>query len=72
MTATPVIGHEQTFLNMLKVLDPDVFSKMDVASFRQKVERRQEFGALARMFSATVSAPPPLAMITAKKAIGVR
>lgn len=67
LTATPVVGHEQTFLNMLKVLDPDIFADLELADFRQKVERRQEFGALARMFGASVDVVPPLAIITASK-----
>jgi ATP-dependent helicase HepA len=62
LSATPVIGYEHTFLNMLKVLDPDVFATMDMETFRQKVERRQEFGALARMLG-NMETMPPLTMV---------
>lgn len=55
LSATPVIGHEQTFLNMLKVLDPDIYMATTIDSFREKIEHRQQYGALARMLGGEIS-----------------
>lgn len=63
LTATPVVGNEQIFLNMLKVLDSDVFNSMSIDTLREKVQLRQRFGALASMLGEDMDGAPPVFMI---------
>jgi ATP-dependent helicase HepA len=44
LSATPVLNHEQNFLAMLHFLDPSSYRLNDLASFRDKVARRQDIG----------------------------
>lgn len=67
LTATPVVGNEQTFLNMLKVLDSTVFGSMEIDAFRGRVKLRKEFGALARMLGEDMKNTPPLFMVIAQR-----
>lgn len=41
LSATPVLHNEQGFLEMLHLLDPDVFPLSDGAAFRKRIEHRQ-------------------------------
>lgn len=41
LSATPVLHNERGFLEMLHLLDPDVFSLSDEAAFRRRIEHRQ-------------------------------
>ena len=66
LTATPIIGHEETFLNMLRVLDPDIYAHTDLGAFQIKAKLRKEFGALARMLD-NAERISPIALIKAKK-----
>ena len=46
ISATPVLGNEKTLLALLHLLDPVAYRLDDERMFRQKLERRQEFGRL--------------------------
>jgi ATP-dependent helicase HepA len=50
LSATPVLNHEQDFLAMLHFLDPSTYQLNDLASFRDKVVRRQEIGRVLLSF----------------------
>jgi len=41
LSATPVLHNERGFLEMLHLLDPDVFPLSDEAAFRNRIEHRQ-------------------------------
>jgi ATP-dependent helicase HepA len=41
LSATPVLHNERGFLEMLHLLDPDVFPLSDEAAFRKRIEHRQ-------------------------------
>lgn len=44
LSATPALHNEGAFLNMLHLLDPDVYDVDDVEGFRRRLESRQELG----------------------------
>jgi len=44
LSATPALHNEWAFLNMLHLLDPDVYDVDDVEGFRRRLESRQELG----------------------------
>jgi ATP-dependent helicase HepA len=44
LSATPALHNERAFLNMLHLLDPDVYKVDDVEGFRRRLESRQELG----------------------------
>jgi len=44
LSATPALHNERAFLNMLHLLDPDVYDVDDVEGFRRRLESRQELG----------------------------
>jgi ATP-dependent helicase HepA len=44
LSATPLLHHEQTFLAMLNLLDPEVYRLSDVDGFRRRVRDRQMLG----------------------------
>jgi ATP-dependent helicase HepA len=46
LSATPVLGHEKTMLAMLNLLDADTYHLEDLATFKEKVQKRQEYGRL--------------------------
>ena len=46
LSATPVIGNEQAFLDLLRCLDPDRWESESLANFKQHVLRSQEYGRL--------------------------
>ena len=46
LSATPVLGNEKTLLALLHLLDPISYKLEDEEGFKQKLERRQEFGRL--------------------------
>ncbi len=50
LSATPVLNHEQDFLAMLHFLDPSSYQLNDLASFRDKVVRRQDIGRVLLSF----------------------
>ncbi|SEH06415.1 protein DpdE [Candidatus Venteria ishoeyi] len=46
LSATPVLGHEQTTLAMLNLLDPDSHRLDELDKFVEKVHKRQDYGRL--------------------------
>jgi ATP-dependent helicase HepA len=52
LSATPVLHHEQDFLAMLHLLEPDTYQLQDLEGFREKIEKRQEIGRLLLSFKA--------------------
>lgn len=50
LSATPVLNHEQDFLAMLHLLDPTTYQLNDLASFRDRVVKRQDIGRLLLSF----------------------
>ncbi len=56
LSATPVLNHEQDFLAMLHLLDPTTYQLEDLASFRDKVQKRQEIGRVLLVFKAGAKA----------------
>lgn len=46
LSATPVLGHEETLLAMLQLLDPSTYHLEDLPAFKEKVQKRQEYGRL--------------------------
>lgn len=46
LSATPIIGNEEATLALLHLLDPATYRLEDRDAFRQKLERRQEYGRL--------------------------
>lgn len=46
LSATPVLGHEQTTLAMLNLLDPDSHRLDELDKFVEKVRKRQDYGRL--------------------------
>jgi ATP-dependent helicase HepA len=50
LSATPVLNHEQDFLAMLHFLDPSSYQLNNIASFRDKVARRQDIGRVLLSF----------------------
>ncbi|PAX60544.1 protein DpdE [Brunnivagina elsteri] len=50
LSATPVLNHEEDFLTMLHFLDPSTYQLNDLASFRDKVARRQDIGRILLSF----------------------
>jgi ATP-dependent helicase HepA len=50
LSATPVINHEQDFLTMLHLLDPETYKLDDLAGFRNKVAKRQNIGRVLLSF----------------------
>lgn len=51
LSATPVLRNEQGFLSLLHLLDPAVYDLTDVASFKLRVETRQELADLFAAFT---------------------
>lgn len=50
LSATPVLHHEQDFLAMLNLLEPDSYQLDNLEGFREKVENRQEIGRILLSF----------------------
>jgi ATP-dependent helicase HepA len=46
LSATPILGHEEIMLAMLKLLDADTYHLEDLSTFKEKVDKRQEYGRL--------------------------
>jgi ATP-dependent helicase HepA len=46
LSAIPALGHEETMLAMLNLLDADTYRLEDLAAFKEKVHKRQEYGRL--------------------------
>jgi ATP-dependent helicase HepA len=46
ISANPPLANEQAFLGLLALIDPDVYGQEDIASFRKRIEQRQEYGRL--------------------------
>ena len=46
LSATPVLGHEETLLSMLHLLDPENYRLEDLPLFKDKISKRQEYGRL--------------------------
>ena len=46
ISATPVFGNEKTLLALLHLLDPQTYRLDDEETFREKIQKRQEFGRL--------------------------
>ena len=46
LSATPLIGHEEAFLELLRWLDPDRWQSETLEDFRRHVVRSQEYGRL--------------------------
>jgi ATP-dependent helicase HepA len=46
LSATPALNHEQGFLAMLHLLDPEVYRLDGIEAFRRRVAQRQEIGRL--------------------------
>lgn len=46
LSATPLIGNERTFLDLLRWLDPDRWDLESIESFKQHVSQSQEYGRL--------------------------
>ena len=46
LSATPALADERAFFGLLQLLDPDNYRPSDFKSFRQRFERRQEYGRL--------------------------
>lgn len=65
LSATPVIGNEEATLALLHLLDPTSYRLEDRDAFRQKLERRQEYGRL--LLTLVPGAVPFVRRLTAKK-----
>jgi ATP-dependent helicase HepA len=50
LSATPVLHHEQDFLTMLHLLDPQTYKISDLESFRVRVQNRQQIGRILLAF----------------------
>ncbi|MGK7944785.1 MAG: protein DpdE [Microcystaceae cyanobacterium] len=50
LSATPVLNHEQDFLAMLHLLDPDTYQLDDLDGFRERVQKRREIGQVLLSF----------------------
>jgi ATP-dependent helicase HepA len=57
LSATPVLRHEQDFLAMLHLLDPQRYRLSEVDAFRRRVEKRQAVGRILRALREDVSNP---------------
>jgi len=51
LSATPVLGNESSFLSMLHLIDPVVYSLSDLESFQRKIANRQPLAHLIAEFS---------------------
>lgn len=58
LSATPVLGHEETTLALLHLLDPVTYRLENREKFRGRIERRQEYGQ--RLLALNPSLPPPI------------
>lgn len=67
LTATPVLGHERTFFNMLQVLDPGAYAEMGQDQFHERLMHKKQFGTLARMLDSATERVSPIALMQAKK-----
>jgi ATP-dependent helicase HepA len=67
LSATPVIGNEKATLALLHLLDPISYKLEDREAFRQKLERRQEYGRL--LLTLVPGAKPFIRKLTAKKLV---
>lgn len=65
LSATPVIGNEDATLVLLHLLDPASYRLEDREAFRQKLERRQDYGRL--LLTLVPGAAPFVRRLTAKK-----
>lgn len=48
LSATPAHQHEEEYLAMLHLLDPEIYALDDTEAFRKRIQRRDEVGALLR------------------------
>ena len=55
LSATPSLGKPEVLLRLLKLLDPDCYSKVDLAEFSGKIERRETYGVFIRGLRADAS-----------------
>ncbi|RKZ93278.1 MAG: hypothetical protein DRR19_01675 [Candidatus Parabeggiatoa sp. nov. 1] len=46
LSTTPALGHEETMLAMLNLLDTDTYRLENLAAFKEKAHQRQEYGRL--------------------------
>jgi ATP-dependent helicase HepA len=46
LSANPILGHEEIMLAMLRLLDADTYHLEDLSTFKEKVNKRQEYGRL--------------------------
>lgn len=51
LSATPVLNHEEEFLAMLHLLDPDHYRLSDKVPFHEMINKRQDIGRLLLSFS---------------------
>lgn len=58
ISATPIFGNERATLVLLHLLDPVTYRLDDVDGFRQRIERRQEFGQ--RLLALKPNLPTPI------------
>lgn len=65
LSATPIIGNEEATLALLHLLDPAIYHLEDREEFRQKLERRQEYGRLLLMLG--TGSKPFVRRMTARK-----
>lgn len=56
LSATPPLGHEQTFLGLLNLLDPVTYPLEDPSRFRSKLEQRREVGRILLSLDPTAPA----------------
>jgi ATP-dependent helicase HepA len=67
LSATPVLGHEATFLRMLHLLDAEHYHPDDLPAFTNKVHRRQEYGRFLLGLNADM--PPAFLEESAREAL---
>jgi ATP-dependent helicase HepA len=53
LSATPALNHEQEFLAMLHLLDPQAYSLEDLDEFKKRINLRQDIGRILLSFKET-------------------
>lgn len=58
LSATPALHHEQEFLAMLHLLEPETYRLENIEAFRKRVNDRQPIGHLLLLFHEGIPRPP--------------
>lgn len=58
LSATPAMHHEQEFLAMLHLLEPETYRLENIEAFRERVNARQPIGRLLLLFREGIPRPP--------------